>query len=119
MIRPAQVFKNIYAASPLAAPVAAQVEWTVSPDLPYLNGHFPQTPILPAIAIIDASTYLLQCALGRELTVKAIVSAKFLSPIVPGQVVRIEFEPADNGVWSLDWKEASSDRILASLSLQL
>lgn len=119
MIRPEVVFKNIYQAS--ASP-AQSVEWTVNGDLPYFNGHFPQNPILPAIAIVDASTYLLQRALNQpQLKVKTISVAKFLSPIVPGQTVHISWQKHGEQEWQIEWKEnsASGSRLLATLRVQL
>ena len=117
MIQPDQVFKTLK--SPVGAPPHV-VDWTVPSDLPYLQGHFPDQPILPAIAIIDASTYLLQCALEQPgLAVKAVANAKFLSPIVPGTQVQIQMTAISEREWTIDWLEAGSRRELASLTLAL
>jgi 3-hydroxymyristoyl/3-hydroxydecanoyl-(acyl carrier protein) dehydratase len=119
MIDTETVFKNIY---PESGARPHTVSWTVDTDLPYFNGHFPQTPILPAIAIVDASTYVLQRALNQpDLTVKVVVSAKFLSPIVPAQKVRIEIRDQGGQQWLVEWKEdvPAHARLLATLSVQI
>lgn len=119
MIEAAQVFKSIYpdgSARPLA------LDWKVEPSLPYLNGHFPGTPILPAIAIIDASTYCLQRALDKaDLKVKTVSVAKFLSPIQPGQTVHIELQKQSEDDWQVEWTEAAAGepKLLATLRLRL
>ena len=117
MIAPAEVFKEIY---PSGAARPLSVVWTVKGDLPYLNGHFPQSPILPAVAIIDASTYLLGRALDQEdLTLKCILMAKFLSPVVPGQQVRIDLASGPDREWQIEWKEEVTARVLATLRVQI
>lgn len=116
MIQPDEVFKSMDPARRTETGAIPPIVWTVSADLPYLNGHFPNQPILPAIAIIDASTYLLQKVLERPgLKIACVSNAKFVSPIVPGQTIRIEFKDVNNGEWELDWKEHSSGKTLASL----
>ncbi len=117
MISPDKVFANIYSEG---AGTATHVVWKIPADLPYLNGHFPQSPIFPAVGIVDASTVLLQKVLQQsDLRVKAIVSAKFLSPIIPDQVVRIEWHKVSETEWQVEWKEESSARKLATLNLQI
>lgn len=109
MIRPEQVFRTLYPNTP----------WAIPADMPYLDGHFPGTPILPAIGILDASTYYLQRVLDLpELKIKSVSVAKFLSPIVPGQVVRIELVNKGENDWQVEWKENSASSLLATLRVQ-
>jgi len=114
MIQPEAIFKKMYPAGP-EKPLS--LEWKVDPDLPYFNGHFPQSPILPAIAIVDASTYLLQRVLNRpDLKLKDVVAAKFMSPIQPNQVVHIDLQQLKEDEWQIDWKESS--RLVATLRVR-
>ena len=117
MIRPEVVFKKMY---PEGSGGVLAVVWKVDPELPYFNGHFPQTPILPAIAIVDASTYFLQRALAQpELTVKTVSVAKFLSPIQPGQTVHVELLKQGEKDWQIEWKDGAKEaRLLATLRVQ-
>lgn len=118
MIVPAQVFKSIGPLSAAEGSTAGIAKWSVPGDLPYLNGHFPGSPIFPAVGILDASTYLIQRTLNRpELEVKSVDSAKFLSTIVPDQPLLIELIPAGEKSWDVEWKEDGTNRILASLRL--
>ena len=114
MICPAEAFADLQPHAP------GQATWTVRPDLPYLEGHFPGNPILPAIAIIDASAYLLQQDLGvKKWTVKSVMSAKFMSPIMPGQTVQIAWQLVSEGVWKVNWSNEDSSKALAKLNLLL
>jgi 3-hydroxymyristoyl/3-hydroxydecanoyl-(acyl carrier protein) dehydratase len=120
MISPAQVFKNIFPKGGVKPTELSSLTWTVAGDLPYLNGHFPNSPILPAIAILDASTYILQQVLAQpQLTVKVVQMAKFLNPIVPGQTVRIAWQSLNEKEWQIDWKDAVSENSVATLRVQL
>jgi 3-hydroxymyristoyl/3-hydroxydecanoyl-(acyl carrier protein) dehydratase len=113
MISPQEVFSTIQWQGDHA-------RWTVPGDLPYLQGHFPDSPILPAIAIIDASTVLLQRATQRaQVQLEAVTSAKFMSPIVPGQKLRIEVSSSEPTEWRVEWLDEDTHAKLASLQLTL
>jgi 3-hydroxymyristoyl/3-hydroxydecanoyl-(acyl carrier protein) dehydratase len=119
MIKADEVFKNIY---PTGNSRPHALDWKVEPSLPYFNGHFPGTPILPAVAIIDASTYILKCALDQPgLRLKAVNVAKFLSPIQPNQDVHIEIQKQGENEWQIEWSErtAGEPKLLATLRVQL
>jgi hypothetical protein len=85
-------------------------EWTVPSDLPYLRGHFPSQPLLPAIAMIDGSLELLRSALGaKEIFPSAISSAKFIVPVTPDLKVKISLHQLSNESWQADWETKSSE----------
>ena len=58
-------------------------------EFPGFAGHFPGRPILPAVLQIMAATLLAETATGRHLQATAIERAKFVRPIVPGELVEI------------------------------
>jgi 3-hydroxymyristoyl/3-hydroxydecanoyl-(acyl carrier protein) dehydratase len=119
MIQPSVVFKTMY---PEGSERPHAIDWKVDASLPYFNGHFPGTPILPAIAIVDASTYVLQRALDQaDLRLKTVAVAKFLSPILPNQQVHIELQKQGENEWQIEWSDTSAaePRLLATLRVQL
>ena len=65
--------------------------WIVSADLPYFEGHFPNNPILPAVALLDLSEELLKTILKKQVQFKSIGSAKFLETIEPNDILTLEF----------------------------
>jgi 3-hydroxymyristoyl/3-hydroxydecanoyl-(acyl carrier protein) dehydratase len=120
MINPAKVFHSISPIVPAATGSGAKqvAKWTLPADLPYLNGHFPQNPIFPAVGILDASTFLVQRTLNQpDLQVRSVDIAKFLQPIVPNQSVQIELSKAGESSWQVEWKEDGTEKLLATLKL--
>jgi len=96
-------------------------QWRVPENLPYFQGHFPDFPILPAVATLDASIECLkQCLLLSELSVSVVKNAKFLAPITPGLEVDIRLHRQREKDWSIDWSlTQNSDQLLARMSFLL
>lgn len=95
-----------------------EAEWVIPAELPYLDGHFPNRPIFPAVGIVDASVFVVQSRVGGA-RLEGIVSAKFLAPMQPGAQVKIEAQPSANGEWQIDWKNSTSAERLATLRLRI
>ena len=75
---------------------------------PLFAGHFPDTPILPGVAFIDATVALASRALGKRLRLSAVKSVKFTRPLPPGTEAAFAFRviPAHDaftvkGGWTL------------------
>ena len=68
--------------------------WKVSSDISYFDGHFPNNPILPAIAYIDLCSELLSSSLGKTIRLKAVNAAKFLESVKPHDDLSIELTPS-------------------------
>lgn len=71
------------------SPLKHEATFKIPAQLKYLDGHFPNNPVLPAFASIELSL-----ALGRDLkliteTVKKISNAKFLAVVKPNDTVKI------------------------------
>lgn len=78
----------------------------IAPDHPAFAGHFPGTPILPGVVLLDAAVHALQEAQGASpgTTVNGgtapsckISSAKFLSPVGPGETLTISYRTSVSG----------------------
>lgn len=65
----------------------------VSADHPAFAGHFPGMPILPGVVLLDEVLHALSHAMGSASGGNAgsfkINSAKFLSPVKPGETLTI------------------------------
>jgi 3-hydroxymyristoyl/3-hydroxydecanoyl-(acyl carrier protein) dehydratase len=77
-------------------------KWLVPHDLPYLQGHFPDQPIVPGVAILDATVQLISMAFGAA-SLNAVKNSKFLRPLLPGSTVLIECRRVINQEWTADW----------------
>jgi 3-hydroxyacyl-[acyl-carrier-protein] dehydratase len=78
-------------------------KWIVPHDLPYLQGHFPDQPIVPGVAILDATTELLRKAYGKDNQVSLVKNSKFLKPLTPGSIITIECRQLSPQEWTVDW----------------
>lgn len=75
---------------PEEAPVGQMI--TIAADHPALPGHFPGRPIVPGVVLLDQALLAVLPALaaGRTLLRSEIASAKFLSPVGPGETLQLQ-----------------------------
>lgn len=74
-----------------------QTPLNISADHPAFAGHFPGTPIVPGVVLLDAVLHAIVNDTGLNETVWQISSVKFLSPLKPHENVVIEHEQLANG----------------------
>ena len=82
-----------------------EINFVVAPDHPAFAGHFPGTPILPGVVLLDAAVHaVLQTAPAAGLTAGGywggtctVSSAKFLSPVGPGETLHLRLRTSDSG----------------------
>ena len=60
---------------------------------PCLPGHFPGRPLVPGVVILDHVIEAIETAYGA-LGPLRLPQVKFASPLLPGQVARVELEGA-------------------------
>lgn len=65
------------------------IHWTVPLDHPAFAGHFPGTPILPGVLLLDVVLHSIAAATGMASERCTISSVKFLSPAGPGDELTI------------------------------
>ena len=76
--------------------------WTVPPDHPAFAGHFPGTPILPGVVLLDVALQIIADASGIALDLCEISSVKFLSPASPGDELVIQHTVSASGTIRFD-----------------
>jgi 3-hydroxymyristoyl/3-hydroxydecanoyl-(acyl carrier protein) dehydratase len=76
--------------------------WTVPPDHPVFAGHFPGTPILPGVMLLDAVLNAIAAATGTALDICEISAVKFLGPAGPGEELVIRHVLAAGGAIHFD-----------------
>jgi 3-hydroxymyristoyl/3-hydroxydecanoyl-(acyl carrier protein) dehydratase len=69
----------------------------ISADHPAFAGHFPGTPIVPGVVLLDEALHAIAGAAGVSPAGWHINSVKFLSPLKPGETAVIEQETQENG----------------------
>ena len=66
-------------------------------DHPAYAGHFPGRPILPGVVLLDAALHALAGVLGNPAASGQIKSAKFLSPVAPGEALTLHYSASPAG----------------------
>jgi 3-hydroxymyristoyl/3-hydroxydecanoyl-(acyl carrier protein) dehydratase len=74
----------------------AVFEFRFGADDPTFAGHFPGRPLLPGVFQLEMARAAAEWALDCALSVREVCRAKFLRPILPDELVRLE----------LKWSEA-------------
>lgn len=85
---------------------------TVAADHPAYAGHFPGQPILPGVVLLDEALVALAAEQENPGPRCEIKSAKFLSPVLPGESLRLEYSSTAAGVFRFELKAA--ERVVAS-----
>ncbi len=76
--------------------------WTVPADHPAFAGHFPGTPILPGVVLLDMALHVISIAPGFAPDACEIGAVKFLSPAGPGDRLEIRHSRAAGGAIRFD-----------------
>jgi 3-hydroxymyristoyl/3-hydroxydecanoyl-(acyl carrier protein) dehydratase len=66
-------------------------------DHPTAAGHFPGNPVIPGAVLLDTALTAIAAAEGLEPGPCRLRAAKFLSPVRPGEHMRIEWQAAATG----------------------
>ena len=93
----------------------------VDPDAPLLVGHYPGLPIFPGVCLIEcAHRSVLEAGrlLGLAPVLAGVRSARFLSPVLPGDEVTTEVGlAASDGLWTAKATASVGGRRVATVRL--
>ncbi|MGU7775328.1 AMP-binding protein [Burkholderia sp. MR1-5-21] len=94
----------VTAAAAIAPPASGRdagdpgtLAFTIPADHPALPGHFPGHPIVPGVVLLDHAINAIGAALNRPLHAWRLGSAKFLSPVAPGEPLDLALDAAASG----------------------
>lgn len=77
----------------------AAIERFFQPDHPAAQGHFPGDPVIPGAVLLAEVLRAIESELGVTAMPCEITSAKFLSPVRPGDRLLVEFgRSAEGGI---------------------
>ena len=92
-------------------------------DHPAFAGHFPGTPIVPGVVLLDKVLDVLSNEIALTVTDWQISSVKFLSPLTPGETASLEYEQLANGSIKFEVSCLDSDNlrqiVIGSLSAKV
>ncbi|MGI4846897.1 MAG: 3-hydroxyacyl-ACP dehydratase FabZ family protein [Janthinobacterium lividum] len=92
------------------------VALSIGDDHPALPGHFPGMPIVPGVVLLDHALACIAQAGGFPQQGLRINSVKFLSPLLPGEPLRLEWAVQASG--AIAFELFSAARKIASASLR-
>lgn len=75
---------------------STRFEFCFPADDPTFAGHFPHRPLLPGVFQLEMVRFTAEAVLKQPVFVREIVKAKFLRPIIPTEIVRVELKLAEN-----------------------
>ncbi|MGH8291195.1 MAG: hypothetical protein ACREV7_19695 [Steroidobacteraceae bacterium] len=70
---------------------------SVAATHPAFDGHFPGTPVLPGVVMLDEVIRAIECAEGGEPRCWRIAAVKFLKAVGPGEPLALEQERLASG----------------------
>lgn len=107
---------------------ASAVGWkNVTMNEPHFQGHFPGTPIMPGVTIVEAmaQTAAVMVGVAMDLADKdlliyfmAIDGCKFRRKVIPGDVLRMEVTTARGKPGAKVWKFQGSATVEGELACQ-
>ncbi len=68
----------------------ATAEISFPPDFIGFQGHFPGQPVLPGVCQMELALALADRLAGTRQTLGAVTNAKFISVVLPNQLLKIE-----------------------------
>lgn len=94
---------------------AGEFFWRVPGDHAAFPGHFPGRPIVPGVLLLDRAMHGICNALGLPESPCTVAACKFLSPVGPGERLRIAYRREASGTVSFDiGAEQGNARLVAS-----
>ncbi len=104
----------------MASPMTMRLP--VAADHPAYAGHFPGRPILPGVVLLDEALRALAGGMDMDAAGARIRSAKFLSPVSPGESLLLRCDATASGDFrceilagaDLDDAAPAGERLVAS-----
>lgn len=78
-------------------------QFTLPPDFPAFDGHFPDMPVLPAVVQVQMAVH----AISPGAKLKEVKKAKFAAPVTAGDTISLFITPRD-GFYDVVIKKAES-----------
>jgi 3-hydroxyacyl-[acyl-carrier-protein] dehydratase len=76
---------------------SVEYRWQVPVDHPAYAGHFPGQPIVPGVVLLDQAILFAEKMLACPAGNWQVGNAKFLSPVVPGEVLTFDLNKKPSG----------------------
>lgn len=74
----------------------ASIEFRFAATDPVFAGHFPKQPLVPGVFQLEMARLGVEWLSGERLNVREILKAKFLRPIIPSELVRMNLKVSES-----------------------
>jgi beta-hydroxyacyl-ACP dehydratase FabZ len=101
----------------------------VTVNEPFFQGHFPESPVMPGVLIVEAlaqaggiAGYSLYKDAGKDITYFAgIDNVKFKKPVIPGDqlILKAEFVKRKLNIWLLKGEAYVNDELVTRADIKL
>ena len=85
---------------------------TIGADHPSLAGHFPGHPVVPGVVMLGAIMNAIREMTKEHIEFVGMPSAKFMSPLNPGEPLTIELDQQGDG--ATEFTCTTGSRLIAS-----
>jgi 3-hydroxymyristoyl/3-hydroxydecanoyl-(acyl carrier protein) dehydratase len=85
---------------------------TVGANHPSLAGHFPGHPVVPGVVMLGEVMNVIRQVTGRNIEFVGMPSAKFLSPLNPGETLTIRLDQQADG--TMEFTCTTGSRVITS-----
>ena len=68
------------------------MSFVIAADHPSLPGHFPGRPLVPGVVVLDRVLEAIEVHAGIDLGALQLPQVKFLQPLLPDEVARVELD---------------------------
>ena len=72
------------------------IEFRFAANDPVFAGHFPNQPLVPGVFQLEMARLGAEWLIGEQLGVREISKAKFLRPIIPAELVRMNLRLSES-----------------------
>lgn len=96
--------------------LAAEFNWQVPIDHPALAGHFPGSPIVPGVVLLDRAIRFAEQLTSRTRSDWQIGHAKFFSPARPGDLLTFALQEKGGGAIAFTIRAAGREVAAGSLT---
>lgn len=100
-------------------PTSGQAPLPIASDHPAFAGHFPGTPIVPGVVLLDEALQAIGRLTGCDLSACQISTVKFLSPVRPGEPVSVRYEAQGTQPLKFRFDILSDERKVATGSIRV
>jgi len=90
-------------------------ELCIAPDHPALAGHFPGTPIVPGVMLLDEVLHALQLLTPTPISQWHIAAVKFHRVVRPNEPLQLTLEPPSDGATQFELRRG--EQLIASGSV--